>query len=414
MGYRRNDQFDPDPRLRSGWGRRSLSEEVDDIKTEAFDHLIEFEYYLFIGVNGTWVTSGRARNFRAYIENGRLIYDFVVPLKATIRWDDMTDLILFLFDSSYFIDFRSEDVVNLTVSHRNRDVVFSTNSETIQDSRLRDCGINRLGSGFGESEMSTSAPTNPFTGQTVTKTEIPVPDFLKDLGFTFQESLMNASRSVIDEGDIGAGLLAFGVAVVFGMIHIVGFGHGKIFTMGYFGSRRAKLTEGLWLSALVNILDSLSALLLVSIAYGILSVSLRAAGASVDRITRLVAYAAVALLGAGHLAAHLRSSHRHHEIPGRKMKPWMLALSVGLIPCPVSSAILAWGIVNDALGFSLLLVVGVSFGGMIAMTGFSFALIGGKAGLTRLLNKRGFSRVLNGIEIGSMVFFGCNRCFAFR
>ena len=257
--------------------------------------------------------------------------------------------------------------------------------------------------------MSVST-TNPFTGQTVTETAIPVPDFLKDWGFTLQEALMNASRSVIDEGDIGAGLLAFGVAVVFGMIHIIGPGHGKLFTIGYFGSRRAKLTEGLWLGALVNILDSLSALLLVCIAYGILSVSLRAAGVSAGRITRLVAYAAVALLGAGHLVAHLRSSHHHHrhsggeEIPGRRMKPWMLALSVGLIPCPVSSALLAWGIVNDVLGFSVLLVLGVSFGGIIAMTGFSFAVIGGKAGLTRLLNKRGFSRVLNGIEIGSMVF----------
>ena len=86
------------------------------------------------------------------------------------------------------------------------------------------------------------------------------------------------------------------------------------------------------------------------------------------------------------------------------MKPWMLALSVGLIPCPVSSALLAWGVVNDALAFSVLLVLGVSFGGMIAMTGFSFALIGGKAGLTRLLEKRGLSRSLHIIEVGSMIF----------
>lgn len=86
------------------------------------------------------------------------------------------------------------------------------------------------------------------------------------------------------------------------------------------------------------------------------------------------------------------------------MKPWMLALSVGLIPCPVSSALLAWGVVNDALAFSVLLVLGVSFGGMIAMTGFSFALIGGKAGLTRLLEKRGFSQALHVIEVGSMIF----------
>ena len=86
------------------------------------------------------------------------------------------------------------------------------------------------------------------------------------------------------------------------------------------------------------------------------------------------------------------------------MKPWMLALSVGLIPCPVSSAILAWGIVNGSLGFSLLLVAGVSTGGMIAMTAFSFAIISGKSGVTRVLEKRNLTRALNIFETISMLF----------
>lgn len=251
----------------------------------------------------------------------------------------------------------------------------------------------------------SSPQANPFTGRNVSEISIPVPGFLKDWGFALQDALMDTAGAVTHEGDIRRGLAAFGFSVVFGIVHIIGPGHGKLFTVGYFGSRRASLSEGLGLSALVNILDSLSALLVVLIAYGILSVSLRSAGASADRITRMIAYAAVALLGAGHLAGHLRSSHsHHHEEPGRRMKPWMLALSVGLIPCPVSSALLAWGVVNDALAFSVLLVLGVSFGGMIAMTGFSFALIGGKAGLTRLLEKRGLSRSLHIIEVGSMIF----------
>ena len=252
--------------------------------------------------------------------------------------------------------------------------------------------------------MSTAA-VNPFTGQTASASTIPVPEFLRDWGFRLQESLMEASRSVSSEGDWAAAIPALSIAVVFGIVHIIGPGHGKLFTIGYFGSRHAKLSEGLILSALVNILDSLSALLLVGIAYGILSVPLRAAGSSAGYYTRLIAYALVALLGTFHLLGHLRSSHRagYHET-NRLMKPWMLALSVGLIPCPVSSAILAWGIVNHALGFSLLLVLGVSVGGMISMTLFTFAIIGGKSGLSMIMEKRGLSRTLNIIEIVSMVF----------
>ena len=161
---------------------------------------------------------------------------------------------------------------------------------------------------------------------------------------------------------------------------------------------------------LVNILDSLSAFLVVVTAYGILSVSLRSAGESADRITRMIAYGVVALLGFSHLLSHLR---HHHQNPGKGMKPWMLALSVGLIPCPVSSALLAWGVVNDSLAFSALLVIGVSCGGMIAMTGFSFALIGGKTGLTNLLEKRGLSRFLHAVEMGFMVFLIVTGVFLF-
>ena len=250
---------------------------------------------------------------------------------------------------------------------------------------------------------------NPFTGRS--GLSLPVPGFLKDWGFTLQDALMNTAGAVTEEGAVGKGLAAFGLSVAFGIVHIIGPGHGKLFTIGYFGSRRASLGEGLGLSALVNILDSLSALFVVLTAYGILSVSLQAAGASADRITKMVAYSAVALLGFSHLVGHLR--HKHRQNPGRQMKPWMLALSVGLIPCPVSSALLAWGVVNNVLVFSALLVLGVSCGGMIAMTGFSFALIGGKSGLTNLLEKRGLSRSLHMVEIGFMIFLILTGIFLF-
>ena len=314
-----------------------------------------------------------------------------------------------------------------------------------------------------------SAPAvNPFTGTPAPTMNIPVPAFLKDWGFALQEAMLGAARAVQDGEGGGAGMTAFALAVLFGVVHIIGPGHGKLFTIGYFGSRRAKLSEGLKLSALVNILDSLSALLLVGVAYGILSVSLRAAGASAGQITRLIAYGAVTILGASHLIGHLRHSHSHSHSHGhcghgclqgeggaqasgqskiavqaerqpqaseqvaqaseqvaqaqrhpqastqpqaqrqegarKQMKPWMLAVSVGLIPCPVSSAILSWGIVNNALPFAALLVLGVSIGGMIAMTAFSFALIGGKAGVTQLLERKGLLRALEIVEISALVF----------
>ena len=125
----------------------------------------------------------------------------------------------------------------------------------------------------------------------------------------------------------GKFITAMAIAVLFGIVHIIGPGHGKLFNIGYFGSRRAKFSGGIWLSALVNIIDSLSALLLVGIAYGILSVSITDAGASTVRITRLVAYGMVTLLGTGYLLSRLRPRKRnernHDEGEIRVLKPWM-------------------------------------------------------------------------------------------
>ncbi|PIE04071.1 MAG: hypothetical protein CSA76_06170 [Spirochaetales bacterium] len=265
---------------------------------------------------------------------------------------------------------------------------------------------------------------NPFTGQTTsTVTSIPVPAFLRHWGFRLQEIMLDAARSIRDADGIHLGpvLLAFGIAMLFGMVHIIGPGHGKLFTIGYFGSRRAKLKEGLWLSVLVNLLDSISAFLLVSIVYGVLSLSLRSTGGAVERTARLIAYGSVAVLGIVHLAGHLKGGHSHHHGHDHEghihnghsqhhhtkqensgLKPWMLAVSIGIIPCPVSSAILAWGIVNKALGFTVLLVLGVSAGGTIAMAAFSLALISGKSGLTRLLERKGFTKALEVFEFLSM------------
>ena len=240
---------------------------------------------------------------------------------------------------------------------------------------------------------------------------IPVPGFLRDWGFALQESMLSAAREASSGQVSGAAFTAMAIAVVFGVVHIIGPGHGKLFTVGYFGSKRARLAEGLWLSALVNILDSLSAFLLVGMAYGVLAISLRQAGATAGYVTKLIAYGAVTLLSLGHLLSHLRHGahedhhHDHHDsshAKKRELKPWMLAVSVGLIPCPVSSAILTWGIVNNVLGFAVLLVVCVSFGGMIAMTLFSLALIGGKAGITHALENRGMRKALEIFELAAM------------
>lgn len=103
---------------------RLSPQEVSTLRTSAFEHLIDCEYYLVVEVRNLLATPTRATNFDARIEDGRVIYDFQVPLKVTIRWEDVPDVSLFLFDRTYFIDFRPDDIKDFTAEYADKRIKF--------------------------------------------------------------------------------------------------------------------------------------------------------------------------------------------------------------------------------------------------------------------------------------------------
>jgi ABC-type nickel/cobalt efflux system permease component RcnA len=195
------------------------------------------------------------------------------------------------------------------------------------------------------------------------------------------------------------GIAAFFSAVLFGIIHVAGPGHGKVFTITYFGSKRATFREGMLLSGVINLIDSLSAGILVLLGYGLLTVVFSEFRGNTIYVVQLISYGFVTLFGVAHLVHHVRHSGHDHEVGSDSFRPpWLLALSIGLVPCPVSTLILVFGLANGILGFSLLLVAGVSFGGFITMAVLALAVIGGKKGLVRFLDGSQAPKVLTVIE----------------
>ncbi len=211
-------------------------------------------------------------------------------------------------------------------------------------------------------------------------------------------------------------LLGFVFSIIFGFLHIAGPGHGKLFTISYFMSRKTSLKEGMWLSVLINIVDSLSAGLVVFLSYGLLGLTF-SQGSRVETIVSIFSYGIIVLWSLWHLGSHIfghlrggghHCSHRHalrhkpHSHDGHphcehahtdsrdSVQPagrpaWYFALGIGLVPCPISTALLIFGLLNQILGIAIFLVAGISLGGMLAMTLLSFAVIGGKKGLGALL-----------------------------
>ena len=209
------------------------------------------------------------------------------------------------------------------------------------------------------------------------------PQFIRDWSRSLQQSIASLSRDVV-EGRLGSIVPAFLLAVLFGVIHIVGPGHGKVFAISYFSGRDSRLRDGFLYSGIVNIVDSLAALALVILGYVALRTVLPAFRTQGPRILELVSYGLIALFGIVHLLSHVRTHHHDHADcdHGRNEKPerppWLLALSVGLVPCPVSTILLVYGVANNVLPFMIFMVLGVTFGGFLTMSVLSSAVILGR------------------------------------
>ena len=281
---------------------------------------------------------------------------------------------------------------------------------------------------------------NPFTGAPVSDTPSiygnQVPEFIRAWSRALQEAIATLSRRV-RAGDWLAGLSAFGLAIVFGMVHIAGPGHGKMFAISYFSGREAKLRDGIAYSAIANIVDSTSAFALVMLGYVVLRAIIPSFRTDGPRILQIVSYSIVVVFGVAHLISHLRhgahdhgshdhsrgphqhtdhndSDHDHsdHEQANPKVSKrpiWLLAASVGLVPCPVSTILIVYGIANGVLPLMILMVFGVSIGGFIVMSVMSGAVILGRSRLMSALDggsARTVTAVLEYAASGAIIVVG--------
>ena len=262
---------------------------------------------------------------------------------------------------------------------------------------------------------------SPFTqGARPAQQEIyrgPVPQFVRDWSRSLQQSIATLSQGVV-EGRWASAAPAFLLAVAFGVVHIIGPGHGKVFAISYFAGRDAKMRDGLVYSVIVNAVDSMAALALVIVGYVVLRAVLPAFRVQGPRLLELVSYGLIVVFGTVHLISHLRphahgrTTEREHgetQSIGTERPPWLLAVSVGLVPCPVSTILLVYGVANGVLPFMIGMVVGVSIGGFFAMSLLSLAVIYGRAGVIARLKAsaaRRISAILEFAASGSIIIIG--------
>lgn len=194
----------------------------------------------------------------------------------------------------------------------------------------------------------------------------------------------------IRQGDTSVPLLiGTCLAFLYGVVHALGPGHGKLVVMSYFLSREARLGRGLLMGLQIAIFHVISAMVVVALADLLLRQAFGGPPAEVAGV-RLVSYALIAGIGMVMTGEAIRRSYlrrrgvrvgpaccghghepddrdRAHGAGAEPVRQGALSLGVGLVPCTGAVLILLYALANDILLAGMLLAAAIAAGMAITM-----------------------------------------------
>jgi ABC-type nickel/cobalt efflux system permease component RcnA len=219
----------------------------------------------------------------------------------------------------------------------------------------------------------------------------------------------------LETGDsFAAFFLGLGVAFLYGMIHALGPGHGKFVIMSYFMGREVYVLRGLVMAAQMAVVHVIAAVVIVWVADILLKTSLGIGLADVPGI-RAGSFLIIAGIGiymlyqavrgsGGHTHTHNHThdhnhhhhghSHDHPHGASHATEGGLVALAVGMVPCPGAVLVMLYAIANDMIYPGFLLVAAMSVG-----IGLTIAILGVAAILLRQFTTRFIENSSGGVAV---------------
>ncbi|MCK5683179.1 hypothetical protein KAJ27_03630 [bacterium] len=161
---------------------------------------------------------------------------------------------------------------------------------------------------------------------------------------------------------------SFLLAVLYGIIHALGPGHGKIFAISYFASQKSEWKKGILLGVIIAFLHVISAVALVLCLYFIFKKSLLTRMNDFEQQLKLVSFSLITLIGMVLIFLNLKKKPVETNVEVSNKSIYSIAVGVGLVPCPNTTIILLFSISLNILWYGLFLAFGLAVGMAITIS----------------------------------------------
>jgi len=231
---------------------------------------------------------------------------------------------------------------------------------------------------------------NPFSSkgpiqQGISSSSLPR-TFLAKIAFWQQQLNQKMSKlihKVKETGSVKPLMTLIIIAFAYGVLHATGPGHGKVVALSYIISQGNRYGSSIVFGNLIALFHGMSGACLVLILHFILQKSVMRTMGDVSRITQLISYSLIALLGIAlmvrNLSLWIKVTRKRQAIQDDSLKKTKrgllgMALVVGMIPCPGVMMVMLFSLSLNMIALGLLLAVSITIG--MAMTITAVVIIG--------------------------------------
>ena len=235
---------------------------------------------------------------------------------------------------------------------------------------------------------------NPFTSKT-DKTKVTESKLSKnslwlkivDIQKNLNRSVSSSLRKLKQEFDYKIFLILIGISFLYGVVHAIGPGHGKMLVGAYFLKEKASVFSSLKIGSIISITHSGSAAIL-GLLVGIFFKSAKMYKDDFQMYITIFSGILIAVLGVFYLLRSIFPKKFEHNHNSKEKNELLLGVFSGMVPCPVSLTIILFSIYLDLLWVGISCVLALSLGMAVTISLIGILVIKTRAVTEFMTRKR--------------------------